>query len=253
MHGGELPVHGHSKHLRHQVRPQQVRDGLVVLKVGRTNPDLGQQPVVLAVGGQEDGAVLAGGLFELEGRVRVRRGEGPLSTGCSGGELHLYGDGQDLILRVLVEEAHGSGQVLQRAWICVVGFDAIQHFVVHHVDVASLEEERIVRVQQVGESRCHQREQKAAVFKVCQVLEAAVLKVSPFVFGGLCLCTETVQKSKKETLHYSTQSGFPNVQDVLLMYFYQRKLVSPGQSQVHGYNLFVFVLHQLKGLICTEI
>lgn len=74
MHGGELPVHGHSKHLRHQVRPQEVRDGLVVLKVGRANPDLGQQPVVLAVGRQEDGAVLPGALFELLGRVRVRGG-----------------------------------------------------------------------------------------------------------------------------------------------------------------------------------
>lgn len=72
MHGRELPVHGHSEHLRHQVRPQQVRDGLVVLEVGRANPDLSQQPVELAVCGQEDGVVLARGLFELVGRLWVR-------------------------------------------------------------------------------------------------------------------------------------------------------------------------------------
>lgn len=153
MHSGELPVHGHSKHLRHQVRPQQVRDGLVVLEVGRANPDLGQQPVVLAVGGQEDGAVLAGGLFELVGRLRVRGGKRvgvALTPADSRRERHLYGNGQDLVLRVLVEETHGGGQVLQRAWICLVSLDAIQHFVVHHVDVPSLGEEG---------------EQKAAVFK----------------------------------------------------------------------------------------
>lgn len=49
--GGELSVHGDGKHLRDQMGPEQVRDGLVVLEVGRADPDLGQEPVIVGVGG----------------------------------------------------------------------------------------------------------------------------------------------------------------------------------------------------------
>lgn len=68
MYSRELSVHGNAEHLCHQVRPEQVREGLVVLEVSRANPDLRQQPVVLGVSGQEDGAVFTGDLFKLEKR-----------------------------------------------------------------------------------------------------------------------------------------------------------------------------------------
>lgn len=71
----------------------------------------------------------------------------------SGRKRHLYGNGHDLIPRVLVEEADGSGEVLQRARVCLVRSDAIQHLVVHHVDVARLGVESSVRKPQVRESR----------------------------------------------------------------------------------------------------
>lgn len=51
---------------------------------------------------------------------------------------YLYGNGHNLFLYVLVEQTHGSSQVLQRARICVIRFDAVQHLIVHYVDVTCL-------------------------------------------------------------------------------------------------------------------
>lgn len=62
----QLPVHGNSKHLRHQMCPEQVCDGLVVLEVSRADPDLCQQPVILTVSGQEDRVVFTWSLSKLE-------------------------------------------------------------------------------------------------------------------------------------------------------------------------------------------
>ena len=72
--GGQLTEHGHSKHLGHQVGPQEVSEGLVHLEVSRTHPDLGNQPVVRTVAGQEDGGRLAGNLTQL-GRANMKGGK----------------------------------------------------------------------------------------------------------------------------------------------------------------------------------
>lgn len=66
MDGRELPVHGDSKHLCEQMCPEQVCDGLVVLEVSWADPDLGQQPVVLTISGQEDRVDLTWSLPQLE-------------------------------------------------------------------------------------------------------------------------------------------------------------------------------------------
>lgn len=45
--------------------PEQVCDVLVVLEVGRADPDLSDQPVILAVSGKEDRGVLSWNLAQL--------------------------------------------------------------------------------------------------------------------------------------------------------------------------------------------
>lgn len=54
------------------------------------------------------------------------------------GVTYLDGDGQDLVLKVLVEQTEGSSDELQRAGIRAVGFDALQHLVVNDVNVTRL-------------------------------------------------------------------------------------------------------------------
>lgn len=68
----ELPVHGNRKHLCHQMCPEQVCDGLVILEIGRAHPDLGQHPVILTISGQEDGGVLTRCLPELKNTEDMR-------------------------------------------------------------------------------------------------------------------------------------------------------------------------------------
>ena len=66
-------MHGDGKDLGHQMRLEQVRDGLVVLEVGRADPDLSQQPVILVISGQEDRVIFARSLLELEEESRDTR------------------------------------------------------------------------------------------------------------------------------------------------------------------------------------
>jgi len=67
----QLAEHGHPEHLADQVGPQEMCDRLMDVEVRRANPDLGHQPVVVIVAGQEDGVVLPGDLTQL-GRYRKR-------------------------------------------------------------------------------------------------------------------------------------------------------------------------------------
>lgn len=66
-------------------------------------------------------------------RVKPRKG---------GGGAYLDGDGDHLVDQVLVQQADGSGQELQRAGVCFVGIDAVQQLKVHDEDVPLLQEAR---------------------------------------------------------------------------------------------------------------
>lgn len=59
-----------------------------------------------------------------------------------GGRTYLDGDGDHLVDQVLVQQADGSGQELQRAGVCFVGIDAVQQLKVHDEDVPLLQEAR---------------------------------------------------------------------------------------------------------------
>lgn len=62
----KLPEHGNTKHLCHQMCPEQVCDCLVVVEVTGADPDLSQQPVVLTISWQEDGVVFTWNLAKLK-------------------------------------------------------------------------------------------------------------------------------------------------------------------------------------------
>lgn len=55
---------------------------------------------------------------------------------------YLDGDGDHLVGQVLVQQADGRRQELQRAGVCSVGIDAIQKLKVHDEDVPLLQEAR---------------------------------------------------------------------------------------------------------------
>lgn len=55
---------------------------------------------------------------------------------------YLDGNGGHLVGQVLVQQADGCGQELQRAGVCLVGIDAIQQLKVHDEDVPLLQEAR---------------------------------------------------------------------------------------------------------------
>ena len=65
VHHGKVAQQGHSKHLAEEVGTQQVGVQLVLIKVSAPHEDLGQQPVVLWVSGEEDGVVLSWLLLQL--------------------------------------------------------------------------------------------------------------------------------------------------------------------------------------------
>lgn len=67
---------------------------------------------------------------------------------------YLYGNGHNLFLYVLVEQTDGSSQVLPCALICVIRFDAVQHLIVHYVDVTCLGGGGL-ELYNVGQKHCH--------------------------------------------------------------------------------------------------
>lgn len=65
MHHGHVAQQGNREDLRQQVSAQQVSVELMFGELRATDKDLGRQPVVLGVAGEEDGIVSCWDLLEL--------------------------------------------------------------------------------------------------------------------------------------------------------------------------------------------
>lgn len=137
--GGQVSQGGDGKDLPEQVGPQQVGEELVAVEVGVAHPRLRQQPVPLVITRQEDGAAGSWRLAELWDTTPWFRSIATLPmAGFGVGHPYLDGDGAQEPVGALVEQAERGCHVLL-ASINGVGWDVLQHLVVHNEDPTFLQ------------------------------------------------------------------------------------------------------------------